>query len=224
MRSDEIDRLRNAFAATEATAPEPGSCPPAEEIWLAVRGELPARRVGELVDHTLACPACAEEWRLAAAFEEEHLTAGRAGGPMRPMQSLRWWIPALAATVLAGLGVGMWQLSSPGRSGFREGEEAPLRALVADRAPLPRDRFILRWEAVSGAVSYDLSAATESLVPLANAKDLTTTEYQVAPEALAGLPAGTPVYWQITAVLADGRRVGSGKAFRAVVATAGPPR
>ena len=66
--SEEESRLREAFAASTGTAA--AGCVAPETIVDALRGTLPPERVRAVVEHTAACPACAEDWRLAVAFGE----------------------------------------------------------------------------------------------------------------------------------------------------------
>jgi len=64
-RDAEVDDLRIAFAGALNGDHEIVGCPPAEDVWDALHGGLAPRRRREVVDHTAACPLCAEAWRLA---------------------------------------------------------------------------------------------------------------------------------------------------------------
>ena len=54
-----------------------------------------------------------------------------------------------------------------------------------------------------------MAAEREALAELASAEGLPSPQFQVPAPALAGLPPGSRLYWQVTAVLADGTRVTS---------------
>jgi hypothetical protein len=205
---DEITRLREAFAASN-TAPDPSLCPSAETIWDAARGTLPASGLGAVLDHVASCASCAEDWRLAVAFEEE---ASR--GQIAPVVPLRRplierWRPALVALAaslllaVVGLQLGPWS-RGPQEPTYREGERAGVRSLIAEGQGLPQERFVLRWSPVPGAASYTVLVSTEDLKVLATAEDVSGTQYQVPGSALEGLAPGTPILWQVKAVLPDG--------------------
>jgi putative zinc finger protein len=66
----EIASMRRAFRRS-AAPPKPESCPAPATIWAALHGELSLSEVRRIVDHTADCAACAEDWRLALALEDE---------------------------------------------------------------------------------------------------------------------------------------------------------
>jgi hypothetical protein len=198
--NDELTRLREAFAAP-GTAPEPEACPPPDRIWLAVRGELPPDELRELLDHVAACPACAEDWRIAMAFEEESRAAGAAPvrtAPVRP-RGFRPWLAAAAAILAVFIG---FRLHQPAPASYR-GDGTMVESLLEKDASKPRDRFILSWKEVPGATSYDLKVSTSGLTLLFQV-ETPATNYQVPESKLQGLPSGAPVYWQVLPVFPDG--------------------
>jgi hypothetical protein len=215
--TQELARLRAAFTAPAADALAPEDCPSPETIWSAVRGELPPQALREVVDHTARCAACAEDWRLAvevnrpAAAQEEsapddlpgRVIAGRFGG----------WRAVAAATALAAsllVAVGIYrQTGVPGQPTYRESQQATVHSLLAAGQALPRQAAVLRWTPLAGATSYDVSASTEDLRPLASAHGQTATELRLPPEGLAALPAGAKLLWQVEAVFPDGHRATS---------------
>src|SRR4051794_18967508 len=92
----QLARLRAAFAPPDPAA-DTRSCPPPETIWSAVRGELEPRALRELLDHVAACPACAEDWRLAVEVnrqqqaDEAAVTPGKVlPGKVLPGRFGRW--------------------------------------------------------------------------------------------------------------------------------------
>lgn len=206
--NDELDRLRTAFAAPVSgkAAPEPEACPPSDQIWLAVRGELPPDELREIVDHTAVCPSCAEDWRIAMAFEEEARTAALAAlpGPERSKESRtvprRAWL-AVAASIFAVF-IGFQFLPSR-QAEYRGDGQAGIHSLVKGEA-LPREAFVLRWEPVPGAESYNVDVNNSDLDPLYHAEGLTTTACQVPARELASLLPGAKVYWKVTPVAQGG--------------------
>ncbi|HEY0514222.1 MAG TPA: hypothetical protein VGH73_20125 [Thermoanaerobaculia bacterium] len=220
MTQDEEQRLaglRAAFAAP-GPAPDPGSCPAPETIWSAVRGELPPQQTREVVAHTALCPACAEDWRLAAELNRHPAgeTAGEiAAAPGAPGRVIRGrfgrWRPLAAAAALAAgllIGVGVYRTGGlgPQEPVYREARHEGIRSLLADQQALPRQAAVLRWTPLPGAVSYDVQVSTQDLRSVAAAKGLAVAEYRVPESALATLPPGTRLLWLVDAVRADGSR------------------
>lgn len=205
MKDDEISRLQAAF-----TAPGPpiGSCPEPDRIWEAVRGELPPEEVRAIVDHVAVCASCAEDWRIAVAFEKESGAQQEKGTVVSfPARRFQPWIAAAAAAlVLTVAGVYVRQTQKPELTAEYRGEQSKVEALVPPGEVLPRQGFILAWTPVPGAESYDLLVTTTELDTVVSPKGLTTTEYQVPADALANLPAGAQLHWSVTAVFPDGER------------------
>lgn len=205
----ELLRLRSAFASlAEESAPGP-ACPDPERLWWAVKGEAAPAEARALILHTAECPSCAESWRLAgellaAVADTRPQTVGRA----------RWWggaLPvaaAVAAVILAGV-----VLRRDGRGtaepAYRDQRGAVVRALVAEDRPLPRERCVLRWSSAGEGARYDLRMATSTLAVIYSARGLTTPQHQVPASALAGLPPGARLIWQVEAVAPDGTRTTS---------------
>lgn len=223
----EVARYREAFAAG-AGRPAPESCPPPERIWEAVRGEAASDVLREVLDHVAECPDCAEEWRLAAALEDEEredsetetdTVPGRTGAGWRVPR----WAAAAAVAVLA-LGVASIWWSRSGLDGageqpapvYREDPGAAAAGAIESRLPedepLSRDEPVLRWTAVEDeddGAAYDLLVSTGDLDPVADVTGLAEPEYRIADEALEDLPAGTELLWQVEATTAEGRRITS---------------
>jgi Putative zinc-finger len=213
--TQELERLRAAFAIPDPanSAPDPTTCPAPEAIWAAVRGELPPRELREVVEHTAVCASCAEDWRLAAEIEKQTAASQTATIPVgRVIQGrfgqFRTW--TAAAAIAAGLliAVGLYRTGDfgPREPGFRESETVAVRSLLAEGQALPRQSAVLRWAPVPGAASYDVRISTEDLRLVDTAQGQTATEYRLPDSALAGLPAGTKLLWQVDAVFSDGTR------------------
>jgi anti-sigma factor RsiW len=214
-------RLRAAFATADAP-PDPQSCPDAETVWSAVRGELPPAQLREVVDHTARCAACAEDWRLAAELNRQQAAgaadaadaADDAGAFPRRRGNVvhgrfgRWRPLAAAAALAAGLliSVGIYHQASlnPQEPAYREASHAGIRSLVPAGAALPRKAAVLRWSPLAGATGYDVQVSTEDLKSVATAKGLSAAQYRISEGALAPLPHGTKLLWRVDALRADG--------------------
>lgn len=204
--AQQISRWRAAFAEPDA-APDPASCPTPETLWSAVRGELPAQQMGEVLDHVAACAACAEDWRLAAEINRQEERAAAVPGKVIPGRFGQWRPLAAAAALAAGLliAVGVYRTQQPVQpSAYRGVPHAGISSVLPQGQALPREAAVLRWSPSAGAVSYDVQVSTEDLRTVATAKGQTGTEYRIPPSALAGLPPGARLLWQVDAVRPDG--------------------
>jgi hypothetical protein len=218
--SDELRAWRQAFAAP-GPPPAPEDCPPPERIWAALRGELAADEIRDVVDHTALCASCAEDWRLAAALLAEEPAEATVVEPRRATRPavmperrrMRGWqvrAASLAAAAMVLLAVGIqWRGDDGGApASFREGVQSELRSLVESDS-LPRDSFRLRWSPAGEGATYDLQVSTEKLDQVAAASDLIQPWHRVPPDKLAHLPAGTRLLWRVEATLPDGRSLES---------------
>jgi hypothetical protein len=207
--ADEGDaRLRAAFRAREPRADASRPHPPADQIWATVRGELPAAARRAVIDHTAACAACAEAWRMAVAVNPDRVAA-LAGRP--PSRAAPRWLATLAAAVAIAVGAGVWLRTvnrPPEPYGYRGGPEAAVRPLLADDEALPRDDFRLRWSAAPGA-RYAVRVTTESLQVVADVQGLSEPTFVVPTAALASVPAGGRILWRVEVTLPDGQRSAS---------------
>ncbi|MEA2562268.1 MAG: hypothetical protein QOH06_3772 [Acidobacteriota bacterium] len=211
MKDEELSRLQAAFTAPTGAISPTGGCPEPDRIWEAVRGELPPDEIREIVDHVAVCASCAEDWRIAVAFEKEAEAHQKKTPVVRPFPVRRFqpWLAAAAAALVltvSGVYVQQMQTQKPELTATYRGEESKVEALLPPGGVLPRQSFILAWKPVPGAESYDLSVTTSELDTVAGPKGLTTTKYQVPASALAGLPDGAKLHWLVTALFPDGRR------------------
>lgn len=214
--TQELDRLRAAFAVPDA-APDPESCPAPETIWAAVRGELPPRELRATVEHTATCSACAEDWRLAAEVDRQSTASQAApattGAKVIPGRFGQWRSLTAAAALAAGLlvAVGLYRTGGlgPQEPTYREAPGTTVRSLLTEGQALPRQGAVLRWSPVPGASSYDVRVSTEDLRVVDTAQGQTATEHRIPASALAELPAGAKLLWQVEAVFPDGTRQSS---------------
>jgi hypothetical protein len=212
-RIEDDATLHAAFASLAGTAPEaaPGSCPAPERIYDAVRGKLPPGELREVVEHLADCPACAEAWRLAAAFEEEAGAAVPATMAARPFPRL---VAVAASVLVALLAVGVWWTAyrAPEQAPvYRAAGESEIVSLLPPGEALDRSAPVLRWQvAPPGApdgTTYDVLVTTyPDLVAVADASELEEARWELPAEALADLPAGTELAWTVEATTPEGRR------------------
>ena len=213
----QLARLRAAFATADVP-PDPQSCPAAETIWSAVRGELPPAQLREVVEHTARCSACAEDWRLAAELNRQQAAdAEDADATPRRLATVvqgrfsgwRRWRPLAAAAALAAgllIAVGVYHNGSfsPQEPSYREARHSSIHSLLPAGAALPRGAAVLRWSPLPGATGYDVEVSTEDLKSVATAKGQTAAQYRIPASALASLPRGTKLLWRVDAVRSDG--------------------
>jgi hypothetical protein len=200
-------RLRDAFAGLGETAAPGPDCPAPDRLWAAATGEAPLAERHEIIAHTATCASCASAFRLARGLSEEKKEASVA----RP--SWARWRPVIAALaailVLAILVPGLRNKPGP----YRGGQNQEIRSLMND-AVLPRDQAELRWSPGPPGTRYEVRVLTREGAEVAVESDLEAPRYRIPPSALAGVPAGTILYWQVKALYPDGKSSAS-KTFEA---------
>ena len=115
--------LRERLVREDADATPVAECPDPARIWDAVQGGATGKEIDDLLEHSLACPACATAWRLAAELSAQAAhselaplprarTLGFPAGRVRPA----WrWVAALAASALVLVGGSVvWRTLGPG--------------------------------------------------------------------------------------------------------------
>lgn len=226
---------RARFRASLPDEPE-SEHPPAETLWRAVRGELPARDLESLASHLRSCGACGDAMAVSAEllaeseprilpWKDRRIGAAAAG------------LTALAAGLLVFLAhraPGTHEGSGPDLSPSRgEVSEPTIRPLSRDEQPASDAR--LQWTPVAGAVRYRVLLSTEDLRPVHD-RTLEGTTLAIPPglgdfhssgvarQGEAGRSG--PVYlWQVEASLPDGRTVTSSTfRLRLIPPPAGAPR
>jgi hypothetical protein len=207
-----VERLRAALRALAEGARPGEKCPPPERLWATLRAELPVDERREVIDHMASCPSCAEAWRLAVEIHPGPLPA--AAPERRSWPASLFAAPssvplAAAAALVVAIGAGLFVLREsgpPSKPGYREAGPSAIRSLVPEGESLPRDAFRLRWSPGPEGARYDVRVTSESLDTVASARGLTEPSYLVPESALASLPAGTRLLWQVQARLPDGER------------------
>jgi hypothetical protein len=208
------ERLREAFALRIPDSNPDAPCPEAETLWQAVRRELSHERIRQIGLHVTTCAECAEDWRLAREVAREvPADVIPFEQSARPLSRARqWWIggtlAAAAALVLFAVLLPGGPTSVPTGQGILRGAEeiiAPARDLAT---PLTRESCTLRWQGPTDS-RWEIRVATDDLRVIAEAHDLKAPEFTVPAQALADLPPGTKIVWQVHANLPDGRRLAS---------------
>jgi len=212
------ERLRAALDRVAEVAGEGADCPPAEQLVSSGRGELARARDREVVLHIARCTACATGWKIAREVAAGEGTLA-VQAPGRPIVSRGWFRMAAAAAVLlvaVGLGVVFLGPERGHEPVYRTQEGQWLESTVDGERPIARGEFVLRWTAGPEGTFYDIRVMGEALEPIARKDGLDRPEYRVPEEALAGLPSGSRVLWQVTARQPDGQRVESETFFTVV--------
>lgn len=196
----DVARLREALAALDRhTTDDPAD---SERIFDAVHGSLPGEERHALVERLLVDPDAARAWRLArelmpdAALDETPADP-IAEEPSRPM----WKSLAVAAAVLLAVGVVGWQWlqsRAPNEPVYRGVEERTITSALAPDAELSRTEPTLRWSAIPDA-RYRVRVLTPDLQLLEESPEIATPQYTVSPQALARVPPGDRVLWQVDA-------------------------
>ena len=217
---DADQRLRAAFQDDREPASGPVPDDLQEQIWRAVSGDLDPEQRRALVDRTASDPAVAEAWRVASALwqarqEGGGITEGSRASVM-PMPTRRprpWaspWLAAAAALVLITTIVTIqYRRSGPAGDEFRVAPGATVQSLVPDDASLPRDEFRLRWTPGPENARFRVRVTTEDLRILVSAGELMEPELVVSPAALADVPSGARILWQVEMALPAGPTITS---------------
>ncbi len=216
----DLERLRAGFAAHSPEPPSSaaGPCPEPGTIYDAVRGRLAPRELRAVVEHVAACPGCAQEWRLAMAFEEATAEDDSvpdvhpaAACPRSPLH-----LVSIAATfVIALLAAGVWYTGgdfAPEEAPvYRDAGPGEIVSLLGDGAALDRNDPVLRWrlgeEGAPEGTTYDVLVSTSDLVPVVEEYDLPEPELRIPADALAQVGEDVDLAWRVTARLPEGGEV-----------------
>ena len=141
-----------------------------------------------------------------------------AGGRRPTARSRPWWLGLAAAATLvlavSFLAIQQFQNVGPDEPVYRTPSGGGLASEIDPSTPMPRDDLILRWRGAPDGTTYDIRVTTDRLAPLHRTFGIERTEHSVPEDALADLPPGAVILWNVTAHLPDGRRWTS-NSFRA---------
>ena len=201
------EELRRGFAALSVRAVPGDSCPPAEAIWDALRGEASTSQTESIVTHTAECHTCAEAWRLGRAF------AGPGNATaVRPLPRRRrpWTVLALAASLVIVAGIVLQRVvRNPEPITTRSGEESAIRSLVPESEALHRQACRLRWSEAGPEARYVVRVGGADLSMIDTSPSLDKPEYVVPGKSLEKIPSGAMIVWRVEASLPDGRKMAS---------------
>ena len=200
----DVARLRAALdrLGDDHRWPDDESAP----IFDAVHGDVTAQDSRAAVDSMIRNPRAALTWRLAVEMPPDP-AAGRTTGPASrdtattTVPPLATWL-ALAATGVAAVGAALQvqhRTIVDSAPIYRTAGTSDVEPRVPDGGRLSREAPVLRWSALDGA-RYRVRVLTPDLDVLAEADGLPTPEYRVPAEALARVPAGGRLLWQVEAV------------------------
>ncbi len=222
---DDLAHLRAAFSEDEPGCP-PGGCPSEQELWASAAGELDPPADETIILHLAQCGDCSMIWRLAREMLRPDRSSSSSVIPPADRRRSQIWrkilLPAVAATVLIGVGLSAAWLQKRGASSppvFRQQQnfDAILRAPETDR--LPRAACRLEWSAGPDGARYDFIATDERLEILSSVKGLERPVFTLPEETI---PASTrEVFWRVTAHLPDGRILSS-ETFTTRIADSAP--
>lgn len=195
--NDENARLREAFAGLGETAAPRPDCPEPDRLWAVATGEAPVEERHEIVAHMTTCASCASAFRLARGMSEEKKEASVVRGPWA-----RWTpiLGAIAAVMVLAVLIPSLRKPAP----YRGGQDQEIRSLVENET-LSRDRADLRWTPGRPGSRYEVRVLTAEGAEIAVESDLEAPSYRIPSSALAGVPAGTVLYWQVKALHPDGK-------------------
>ena len=212
-------KLQEMFISDRGLFLDGEECPPTDQLWESAHGDLDRTGNEQVVLHTARCPACAEGWRLARKQVPVDVPAAQ------PAAQPAWWSRttlqlAVAAVVLSAvaLGVGLrmitWQEPTP--PVYRTPDQTWLESTLPQGQTLSRSECVLRWTAGPEGTTYDVRVTTATLEPLMEVWRIDRAELLIEQETLKDLPAGSTLFWRVTAHPADGRVVRS-RTFRTQV-------
>ena len=208
--TDEELRAAYARAMTKRTPATRSGCPGADALGALVRREGTEAARLETLDHTMACPACREEFELLRAIDAGER---RTSGPK--VSALRWQRPlalALAASLVlaVGLGPGRDWLANRDVDTMRSGDSGVIALLPEAGATIASDSIAFAWRRVEGAARYRVELlAPEGAVALTGATADTTLALAIPSELAPG-----DYRWWVRAELPGGEERSDARTLR----------
>lgn len=225
-QEEELQLYQRAFRQQSEGKPkhtptaDRSECPDDEQIFQAASGALSVKQRRKLVDHTVACADCAESWRFARMLDQLSQQNPHGSGEVAPAKAqggklirLHWGgAAALAAAVVLVLGLSWFQplqRDTPSTPVMRSATAGKITSAVADQTLTPQ-ACQLAWQLkpLSAEVTYDVKVTSDNVFNvLFQTSNLAATQVTVPAAALAGLPQGSHLLWQVTAIYPDGSSV-----------------
>jgi len=208
---EELSVLREALVNQDPSG-APEGCPNKEELWESAAGGLDPLENETIILHLAQCSECSMIWRLAREMVPPDEISSPSVVALSDRGRWQTWrkviIPAIAATMLIGVGLSAAWLVRKGASSppvFRQQQDNG-RVVASPRTQaLPRSACRLEWSAAPAGTRYDLIATDPQLEILGTVKGLTRPEYDLPLEAIP--TSTTEVLWRVTAHLPDRRTV-----------------
>jgi hypothetical protein len=219
----DLERLRRAWAAREPLADAEADADADADALLALdaaSGALPPDEVARLLDRAHQDPAFAEAWRLARAYAAAEnagvlstLPEASLGPPPAAPAVLRgparWFQRVVLPTVgvLAAAAGLLISLRPPEGPPVWRGEDAAAIEVVTG-AELDARAPRLAWRGPPGAL-WSVRVSTSELRLLVEAHGLIEPHFTLPAEALAELPDGAALLWQVEGQLPSGEALRS---------------
>ena len=205
---DDLETLRRGFQSLAEAAAGECSEDDTAAVWSAVRGELDPEARRALVDRLPDEPALAEAWRIALALKSPESPAVQPAAVPRQSWPAPWL--AVAAVVVLGVSAALlaprWRQDEPV---LRQPGVYTVQSLLASDTAVARDAFELRWTSAPPGSRYRVRVTTEDLRVLFTASDLDAPVMRVPAEALAEVPSGATLFWQVDVTLPANARISS---------------
>ncbi len=191
-------RWRAALEVLEDAAPADQDAPDPGALWDALHGKMSTSESLRVASTALASAQGHEELRLLVELDREW--ALPAATVAQPNSWPRWAIGgvlALAAAILIAL---VMRPSAPPDPSEDVDFRAPMTAALVsevDGAELPRAEFELTWEAPGEECTYLLRASTARGELISRGHPATEPHWTLDADALAAVPDGGQVLWQV---------------------------
>lgn len=197
------ESLRELYARALATrdATERSACPAPEAMLALIRREGSEEQRLALLDHVMACSACAREFELLRAIEQAGAKAVRADEG-RVVGRIRWrrWAPLAAAAVLVVFALG------PGRDLWRprpdvvRGGGETLALIGPAEAVTNAGPITFSWHSLPRAERYTVEVLTTGGQPVV----ARTTPDTTVTVTLPSNPNVGDYTWWVVAIAGDG--------------------
>ena len=196
------DRLRSAWAALGA-GPAREPCPEPGVLFDGAAGLLPPADRDALIDHLAVCGTCSAEWRMATQLQPVQ-SAKVILGPAR------WWAAGGGIAALAALLLFVLQPMPRAPDPWRAVDDShELATSLSNGSVLPRSAFTLSWTGGAPDDRFIVHLSGVDLDPIYASEPTAERTWTAPPEALAELPDGAALYWQVEVLAADGSRARS---------------
>ena len=207
-RPEEIERLGQALESGAGQVGSGDEPVPPGRIWDAVKGRLTPEEVAALVDRAARDPELAADWRLAVAVQRERQSEAADGVTAFPRWRWRRVVLAAAAVLALVVAVPVVRQHLGGREVQYRGESG---GVIQRLEPTwsADGGLVLRWQCTLPGARFDVLVSDDALHTLAAAEALEGTSFTVPASKLHGLAPGAQIFWQVTAVTPDGRRIPS---------------